>query len=333
MGTLEDAVAGLYLKKGTAWRTAGDTATKFLEDVVAAADPDARYGYSIVGPRFKDQERAVRKLSGRVEIAEETVLDYGSLEDGISDWVGLKVTCNTSKDARSVIEKLVEFCAREGTLSFAQKDGVDDVVDYISSPKDSGYRAFHAVLSIPSVCQGQICEVRVEVQIKTRLQDAWSELTHENFYKSVSTVEPTEFHFDLARTMADLLASVDDLAVKVAEDIVAQRIAEDRVGELRPTPDTGNDIDTDPGELVVIARVEERFAIARGEDGVRGIVPAADLRDLLARAGEVGVDDFINVADHVTVGDELFACREEREGGTCFIPTFFAIDVDGDEKN
>lgn len=51
-----------------------------------------------------------------------------------------------------------------------------DEPDYVSEPKDSGYRACHALLKVQIDSDG--APVIVEVQIKTLLQHAWGELTH-----------------------------------------------------------------------------------------------------------------------------------------------------------
>lgn len=95
------------------------------------------------------------------------------VEDLISDWVGVKITCNTSSDAPVVINKLSALCERDGNPTFATKDNKPDVADYIKSPKHSGYRAYHTVLLVPAHYRAEPCTVRVQVQIKTRLQDAW----------------------------------------------------------------------------------------------------------------------------------------------------------------
>ncbi len=51
-----------------------------------------------------------------------------------------------------------------------------DEKDYVSEPKDSGYRACHVLLKVQIDSDG--APVIVEVQIKTLLQHAWGELTH-----------------------------------------------------------------------------------------------------------------------------------------------------------
>ncbi|WP_007467180.1 GTP pyrophosphokinase [Segniliparus rugosus] len=314
MPKLEEAVAALYSKKKSSWSRAGDLAKDFLREVVMGADPAGEYGYSISEPRIKNQERAITKLRARVDgIREEDLAQ--KVESLISDWVGVKLTCNNTDEAKVAIAKLRSLCQSGKNITFAQKRGKDDVVDYIAQPKESGYRAFHAVLVMPVLApDGEFPGVKVEVQIKTRLQDAWGELTHENFYKNSDGSEPTAFHNALAKTMADLLASVDELAQKVADDIKAQNaraIAQPR----------------SKAELVTVVRVEPTFALVSAEDGRQGLIRASYLRALLAEEKTINPDEYISVDDHLEMGAKLWALREAAENEKLYFnPTSLGAD-------
>jgi hypothetical protein len=58
---------------------------------------------------------------------------------------------------------------------------------------------------------------RVELQIRTRLQDSWGELTHEDTYKPEMEMPPIVE--PLARRMADILAVVDDIAQDIRDEL------------------------------------------------------------------------------------------------------------------
>ena len=67
--------------------------------------------------------------------------------------------------------------------------------DYIKEPKPSGYRSLHltADVSYDAVRRGEGGSVIItddkmtcEIQIRTKLQDAWADLTHEFHYKAAS---------------------------------------------------------------------------------------------------------------------------------------------------
>ncbi|WP_246281344.1 GTP pyrophosphokinase [Saccharibacillus qingshengii] len=55
--------------------------------------------------------------------------------------------------------------------------------DYIMEPKPNGYRSLHVLLSVPVSVKGQICRVRVELQMRTLAMDFWASLEHILLYK------------------------------------------------------------------------------------------------------------------------------------------------------
>ena len=102
--------------------------------------------------------------------------------------------------------------------------------------------------------------VRGELQVRTLLQDGWGELTHEDTYKP--GVELPPLVTTLSRRMADLLATVDDLAQDLRQELdrlaqsAVEEIAEIEVETLNPADDRNNlgDDAADPSryrELVV----------------------------------------------------------------------------------
>ena len=99
--------------------------------------------------------------------------------------------------------------------------------NYVTEPKESGYRGWHVNLgivvnSVPVSC---------ELQVRTLLQDSWGELTHIDTYSKDGALPPL---VDVLSTrMADLLAILDDIAEdlrteldRIDQEIVAE--ADDR---------------------------------------------------------------------------------------------------------
>jgi putative GTP pyrophosphokinase len=66
------------------------------------------------------------------------------------------------------------------------------IKDYIANPQPAGYRAIHVFAKVPYdsvqragdtvvvVPQNRLCEI----QVRSKLQDAWGDITHEFFYKA-----------------------------------------------------------------------------------------------------------------------------------------------------
>lgn len=321
MTSIDQLVLDLYSRRYSTWRQACNTAVTFLKQATRAPDSDNKYGYSL-HDRIKESSRATAKINRKLK-KEDFDLQTLDIEELISDWVGVKVTCNTTGDAKALISKLETLFTTAGNPRFASKDGQDDVVDYMKSPKASGYRGYHAVILVNAHENAKPCEVKVEVQIKTRLQDAWGELTHESFYKS-EDVDPSPFHDALARTMADLLDVVDtyanDLATEVAASSTSAQQDSDDDTSVTAAGYICHDGAISAPLTVTVSHVEPTYALATDQDGETGLIRAITVRDLLAQAGKVQPDQYISVDDELAVGQVLIATREHANDKTFFIP-------------
>lgn len=320
MTSVDQLVSDLYDRRYSTWRQACGTAVTFMKQATRATDPDNKYGYT-VHDRIKESSRATAKVDRKLK-KEDADLRNVNIEEVISDWIGVKVTCNTTGDAKALISKLGTLCTTTGNPRFASKDGQDDVVDYIETPKASGYRGYHAVILVNAHENAKPCEVKVEVQIKTRLQDAWGELTHESFYKS-ENVDPSPFHNTLARTMADLLDVVDRYANDLATEVAASSTFAQQDSDDDTSVTAGyicHDASASTPVIVTVSHVEPTYALATDPDGETGLIRAITVRDLLARAGKAQPDQYISVDDELAVGQTLIAAREHANGRAFFIP-------------
>lgn len=181
----------------------------------------------------------------------------------VHDIVGTRVTCNTKDDVNAVvaaIQSVVE--STDGHKVFSR--GRDDwKKDYVSGPKESGYRAVNLTLAVYVPQGGHLSLIPCEVQVRTLLQHAWGELTHEDTYKP--GVSPPPLVVTLSRRLADALAVMDDIALDLRKEL--DRVEALSVAELVPmsliappapverqsagdaiaTPSGGNQ-EVDPGE-------------------------------------------------------------------------------------
>ncbi|WP_187585681.1 GTP pyrophosphokinase family protein [Gordonia sp. OPL2] len=265
--------------------------------------------------RIKDPKRAEAKIRRKLrdERITELPCDGDSIEATIAEIVGVKVLCKSTRDLEIFKEELTQSVSTSG-YRFAEPPD-----DYVAAPKPSGYRAYHAVLEIPSTLATKTHLVRVEVQVKTRLQDSWSELTHEDMYKPGEGFKPTGFHRKVARTMADLLSTVDQLADDLAAELETQQ---DRNTE--PTPEEAASADT---TVVTVTRSTPRYALAMDQDGQRGLIPARSVKSQLVDSGVIDQDDFIDVSDHIAEGNRLHVERVDNEDGVFYYPVSLPPDA------
>lgn len=121
-----------------------------------------------VKSRIKDPKSIVKKLArqGHPETV-ENMLRY------IKDIAGVRIICAFTSD----IYRIAEMLEKQADLS------VLEVTDYISTPKQSGYRSYHLLMGVPVYLSDTVVNVKVEVQIRTIAQDFWASLEHKIFYK------------------------------------------------------------------------------------------------------------------------------------------------------
>jgi len=102
------------------------------------------------------------------------------------------------------------------------------IQDHITAPNKGGYRALHVNFRLHiGELPFQPDSVACEVQIRSRLQDAWAELSHDDIYKQPDL--PADLRAR-AKDLAELLAAAD----KIASDIRARVTEESIPPEQRP---------------------------------------------------------------------------------------------------
>ncbi len=90
------------------------------------------------------------------------------------DIAGIRVICQYVND----IYLIEELLLNQDDITLIQRK------DYISNPKDNGYRSLHIVISVPVFLSDGKKNVPVEVQIRTIAMDFWATLEHQLKYKS-----------------------------------------------------------------------------------------------------------------------------------------------------
>ena len=131
----------------------------------------------------------------------------------VHDLIGARVICWFQDDCYGMLD-LVRDSIRIGLVP-------DSIEDYIAQPKPSGYRAIHV---LANVAYDQVIRTKAkhhitagkmicEIQIRTLLQDAWGELTHQMHYK---IPKPSRMQYnELVSGMAARLAAEDRAAVAI----------------------------------------------------------------------------------------------------------------------
>ncbi len=117
-----------------------------------------------------------------------------NLKTYIYDIAGIRVICNYINDIYQIIDLLVK-----------QKD-IEVLIkkDYITNPKESGYRSLHMIFNITIYLDNKEIKVPVEVQFRTIAMDMWASLEHELKYKSAGRSLSEEKCAELRKYSNDL---------------------------------------------------------------------------------------------------------------------------------
>lgn len=118
--------------------------------------------------RIKSPESIVKKLKryGR-EISIENMVHY------VNDIAGIRIVCSFTSD----IYRMADMIGRQNDLT------VVSLKDYIRHPKESGYKSYHMLVTVPVFLSDRIVDTKVEIQIRTMAMDFWASLEHKIYYK------------------------------------------------------------------------------------------------------------------------------------------------------
>ncbi|MFM1655173.1 GTP pyrophosphokinase family protein [Brevibacillus sp. B_LB10_24] len=121
----------------------------------------------------------VKKMDSLLKKAREKGIDLHrdnwaqELAQEITDIAGLRIVCRYIDDVREVLALLHE---REDLV-------IHDVKDYISNPKESGYRSIHMIVSYTVYHGSDKKTLFCEIQIRTLGMNFWATNEHELRYK------------------------------------------------------------------------------------------------------------------------------------------------------
>lgn len=120
-----------------------------------------------------------------------------NIREHLTDVAGLRVICSFPDD----IYRLADLLVKQDDFILLRKK------DYISNPKDNGYRSLHLILSVPIFLSNEKKYMKAEVQFRTIAMDFWASLEHKLKYKK--DVENTEEIERKLRACADSIEALD----------------------------------------------------------------------------------------------------------------------------
>ena len=155
---------------------------------------------------------------------------FGYPTEVITDLIGARVICWFVDDCYGILDYI------QATTQFHIQPR--SLEDYIIDPKRTGYRAIHLLADVSYdrvktykerrtiVEDRMICEI----QIRTKLQNAWAEFTHD-----VHCNIPIEFQADYETTIAEiaLRLNAEDRSALVVREILQNQVEMNELEDFR----------------------------------------------------------------------------------------------------
>lgn len=160
--------------------------------------------------RIKSPESIVKKLKRKgYEASLENMVKY------VNDIAGIRIICSFTSN----IYEIAEMLRKQSDIK------VLSVKDYIKNPKESGYKSYHMIVTVPIFLSNSVAETKVEIQIRTIAMDFWASLEHKMNYKFDKNA-PEEIRDELYEC-AQMVAQLDDRMLAINDKI--QQYQEEKV--------------------------------------------------------------------------------------------------------
>lgn len=152
--------------------------------------------------RIKSPESIVKKLKNKgLESTIDNMVEY------VNDIAGIRVICSFTSD----IYRIAEMLSNQSDIK------VLSVKDYIEKPKESGYKSYHMIVSVPIYLSDSVVDTKVEIQIRTVAMDFWASLEHKMNYKFAKNA-PDHIKQQLFEC-AQMVSVLDDMMLSLNEEI------------------------------------------------------------------------------------------------------------------
>lgn len=163
--------------------------------------------------RVKSPESIVKKLKRNGY--ESTI---HNMVEHVNDIAGIRIVCSFTSD----IYKMAAMIGKQNDLT------VISVKDYIKHPKESGYKSYHMLLTVPIFLSDKVVNTKVEIQIRTMAMDFWASLEHKIFYKFEG--DAPDYISKELRECSEIVSVLDDkmLSLNQAITLAKKRQEEER---------------------------------------------------------------------------------------------------------
>lgn len=152
--------------------------------------------------RIKSPESIVRKLKRKgYEASLENMVEH------VNDIAGIRIICSFTSN----IYEIADMLRKQSDIK------VLSIKDYIKNPKESGYKSYHMIVTVPIFLSNSVVDTKVEIQIRTIAMDFWASLEHKMNYKFDKNA-PEEISAELYEC-AQMVSLLDERMLAINEKI------------------------------------------------------------------------------------------------------------------
>lgn len=183
---------------------------KFVDHTIKEKVKDYKLGDIQIGPKFriKDEDSFIHKALHRQKGYTNPLLN-------IEDKIGTRIIVLTTDVVDRLSDDLKSCDCWDIKCAKSKQDLYED------SPDRFGYQSIHFIVSPKADCvlfaPDRLHLLTCEIQIRTLLQHAYAEVSHDNVYKGPYN-DDTSILRDLAKSMA-LMETADDFFCKIFDKI------------------------------------------------------------------------------------------------------------------
>lgn len=157
-----------------------------------------------VSSRLKTAKSIVRKLKRE---GHET--DIASMQQYLNDIAGVRIVCSFTSD----IYEIADMISNQSDVNVLL------IKNYIASPKASGYKSYHMIVTIPIYLSAGPVDTKVEIQIRTIAMDFWASLEHKIYYKFEGNAP--DYIKDELVECAKMINELDERMLSLNEEVQA----------------------------------------------------------------------------------------------------------------
>lgn len=128
--------------------------------------------------RIKNNNEIVRKL-----LEKDRTINIDNIDKYVNDFAGVRIVCSFLDDVDELRNFIYENSFQYSTNGETKK--IFDIVeekDYITNPKESGYRGYHFLVRVPVYTLNGVEFVKVEIQLRTVAMEMWASLEEKIAY-------------------------------------------------------------------------------------------------------------------------------------------------------